>query len=63
MFQVNYQGLKKRYTYDELVNYIEHNNDKIKYPDRQATFIEQSHDLKCRVVMIILKWNNNKTMQ
>ena len=46
MHRVNYNGLKKRDTYDEIVNYIETDPTKIRYPDRTATFIEQSHQMK-----------------
>lgn len=46
MFGINYNGLKKRQTYDELVNYIETDPNKIKYPNRSATFAERSHYMK-----------------
>ena len=46
MYQVNYNGLKKRDTYDEIVNYIETDKTKIKYPNRTATFTAQSPYLK-----------------
>ena len=42
MHQVNYNGLRKRESYDEIVNIIEDPKDKIKYPDRRATFTLQS---------------------
>ena len=43
MFHVDCNGLKKRDNYDEKVNYVETDRTKIRYPDRRATFIEQSH--------------------
>ena len=46
MFGVNYNGLKKRNTYDEIVNVIETDKTKIKYPDRRATrYLNDPHDL------------------
>jgi hypothetical protein len=41
MFNVNYTGLRKRETYDEVVDYLD-NQPKIKYPDRRATQIRNS---------------------
>ena len=29
-------GLKRRQTYEEVIDYIEHDKDKITYPDRTA---------------------------
>ena len=46
VFSVNYNGLKKRESYDDLVRYIETDPNKIKYPDRRATQLEQSHYMK-----------------
>ena len=46
MSKINYVGLKKRDTYDEIVNYIETDPNKIRYPNRDATLIEQSHYMK-----------------
>ena len=37
MFQVNYNGLKKRDDYDEIVALITHDVSKILYPDRVPT--------------------------
>jgi len=34
----SFGGLVKNPTYNELINYIETNNDKIKMPDRRAKF-------------------------
>jgi hypothetical protein len=42
MFNVNYTGLRKRETYNEIVDYLEHGQEKIKYPDRRATQIRNS---------------------
>ena len=38
----NVSGLRERPTYEELIDYIETNNDKIKMPDRRAKFIRSS---------------------
>lgn len=46
MFGINYNGLKKRHSYDELVNYIETDPNRIRYPNRAATFAERSHYMK-----------------
>ena len=46
MFGIDYNGLRKRQSYDDLVNYIETDPNKIRYPNRKATFIEQSHYMK-----------------
>ena len=35
-------GLQLRPTFDELVDYIERDPDKIKYPDRNAQFLRNS---------------------
>ena len=36
-------GLHKKPTYEELINYIQRDPDKIRYPDRQATILRNSH--------------------
>ena len=38
----SFGGLIKNPTYEELINYIETNNDKIKMPDRRAKFLRNS---------------------
>ena len=43
---INYTGLKKRDSYNEIVNYIETDKTKIKYPNRVASQIENSHFMK-----------------
>lgn len=45
MFAINYEGLKKRETYDEIVDYLENKQDKIKYPDRTAKQLRNSPQL------------------
>ena len=37
MYQVNYNGLKKRESYDEIVATIENDKTKVKYPNRIAS--------------------------
>ena len=39
------QNLRKRPTYNELINYLEVEQPKIKYPDRTATILRNSHYL------------------
>ena len=39
------QNLRKRPTYEELINYLEVGQPKIKYPDRTATLLRNSHYL------------------
>ena len=34
MYQVNYNGLRKRESYDEIVAILEHDITKLQYPDR-----------------------------
>jgi hypothetical protein len=46
MHAINYNGLRKRESYDDLVRYIERDPNKIRYPNRSATFLEQSHYMK-----------------
>ena len=38
--------MRKRESYDDLVSYIERDPNKIRYPNRAATFQEQSHYMK-----------------
>jgi len=40
---VNKVGLRKRESYDEIVNYIQTDKTKIKYPDRKATFLMKTN--------------------
>jgi hypothetical protein len=42
MHQVNYNGLRKRDTYDEIVHTLETETLKLKYPNRSATFMLNS---------------------
>ena len=39
---INYKGLRKRPTYDELVDFIEKDPERIHYPDRRATELRES---------------------
>jgi hypothetical protein len=38
-------GLKRRQTYEEVVDYIEHDPDKIKYPNRTAKYLRNTFQL------------------
>ena len=46
MFGLNYTGLQKRETYEEIVQLVESGGGKIKYPNRQATQILNSPYMK-----------------
>ena len=39
---INYTGLKRRETYDEIVDYLEHGQEQIKYPNRKAKQLRES---------------------
>ena len=45
MFAANYDGLKKRETYNEIVEYLQYGQEKIKYPDRRAKQLRESPQL------------------
>ena len=45
MSSTNISGLKRRLTYNEIVDYIEKDPDKIRYPDRWAKQIRNSFEL------------------
>ena len=46
MFGINYSGLKKRNTCDEIANVIETDKPKTKYPERRATrYLNDPHIL------------------
>ena len=46
MYQVNYKGLRRRESYDEVVSIIENDQSKIKYPNRVAVQILNSPYMK-----------------
>ena len=45
MFAANYDGLKKRETYNEIVEYLQYGQEKIKYPNRRAKQLRESPQL------------------
>ena len=45
MYGLNYEGLTKRKSYEELVEYLQFDQPKIKYPDRTASQIRNSPQL------------------
>jgi len=45
VYKVNYQGLRKRESYDEIVDYLENKQEKISYPNRFAKQIRNSPQL------------------
>jgi len=42
VFKVNYDGLRKRESYNEIVDYLENKQEKINYPNRFAKQIRNS---------------------
>ena len=40
VYKVNYQGLRKRESYDEIVDYLENKQEKINCPNRSAKQIK-----------------------
>ena len=44
-YAINYNGLKKRETYEEIIDYLENKQEKLKYPNRVATQLRQTHQL------------------
>ena len=42
MYAINYDGLRKRDTYNELIDYIQFGQEKITYPDRFAKRVRES---------------------
>ena len=36
---INYTGLRKRESYNEILNYIQTDQPTVKYPDRKGTFL------------------------
>ena len=38
-------GLKRRQTYEDVIDYIYNNNDKIRYPDRTAKQLRNTFEL------------------
>ena len=44
-YAINYKGLKKRETYDELIDYLANRQEKITYPDRRAKQFRTSPEL------------------
>ena len=36
---INYTGLRKKESYNEILNYIQTDQPTVKYPDRKATFL------------------------
>ena len=45
MFDINFNGLRKKKTYDELIDYVMNKQEKIQYPDRTAKFLRNSPQL------------------
>ena len=44
-YKVTYQGLRKRESYDKIVDYLENKQEQIKYPNRLAKQLRESPQL------------------
>ena len=42
---MNYDGLRKKKTYDEHIDYVMNKQEKLQYPDRAAKFLRNSPQL------------------
>lgn len=45
MFGINYDGMRRRETYDEIIDYIQNRQEKIQYPDRLASRLRNTPEL------------------
>ena len=45
MYGINHEGLEKKQTYDELIDYIDNRKARIKYPNRDAKLLRESPTL------------------
>ena len=42
---IDTRGLRKKPTFDDALNYLQFGQEKIKYPDRRATFLRNSPEM------------------
>jgi len=54
-------GLKRRPTYEEAVDYIENDKDKIEYPDRTAKELRNTFELSQLDGWVCDSWNNSNS--
>ena len=45
MYAINYDGLRKRDTYNEIIDYLQFHQEKIIYPDRFAKRVRETPQL------------------
>ena len=45
IYAMNYDGLRKRDTYNEIIDYFENKQEQMRYPNRMAKFIRNSPQL------------------
>ena len=45
MYGLNYDGMRRRETYDEIIDYIQNRQEKIQYPDRLASRLRNTPEL------------------
>ena len=43
IYMLNFEGLRKRESYNEIVHYIQAEQPKLKYPNRRASFLFHTH--------------------
>ena len=60
MYQVNYKGLRRRESYDEVVSIIENDQTKIKYPNRVAVQILNSPYMKQLDIEALMDMQNQQ---
>ena len=66
MTQVNYTGSKKRETYDEIVDFLQTDKTKIKYPNRVAVQILNSPSMKqldTDTLMDVQNWQDRQSKE
>ena len=42
---IDTRGLRKKPTFESTLNYLQYGQETIKYPDRRATFLRNSHEM------------------
>ena len=50
-------GLRRKQTYEEIIDYIENDPDKIQYPNRAAKFLRKHISVKP------IRWNGSSTIR
>jgi hypothetical protein len=61
--QIMLDGLKKKDTYDSLVEYLDGGQERVKYPDRLASQLRNSHEMSNLLDGEGLGWLQGATFQ